>query len=213
VPRRTALAWLLAPLSLALILLAGAPLTGQDKGKNKGKDKKAKPAPPSAYYPLKVGTVWEYRVGKQKLTVRVLREETVEKNPVAVLEATLDGKAVTERVGVRKDGVYRYSGEGVDYHPPLCILKLPPKSGETWAVKARGDGLEVAGTFTAGEEEVTVPAGMYEAVTASCPELRLDEVKMAVTYWFVPGIGLVKQRVRVGGRDVVLELAKYTPAK
>ena len=210
--RHPAVTCLLSVLALALLLLAGGPLAGQGKGKPKGKDKKGKPALAS-YYPLKVGTVWEYRVGQQKLTVRVTRDEIVEQTTVATLEAKLADRTLTERVAIRKDGVYRYSGEGVNYNPPICFLKLPPKSGETWAVSARGDGLQVAGMFTAGEEEVAVPAGKYEAVTASCPELHLDEVKMAVTYWFVPGIGVVKQRIHVGGREVVLELLKYTPAK
>jgi hypothetical protein len=211
-----ALALLLAVLALAQLLFAGGPLAGQGKdspkAKGKGKDKKAKPALTS-YYPLKVGNTWEYRVGQQKLTVRVAREEAVGKVSVAVLESTFAGKTLTERVALEKDGVYRYSGEGVDYQPPLCFLKLPPKKDETWEVKSRGDGLNITGTFTAGEETVTVPAGMYEAVTSFSQDFRVDQVTSSVTYWFVPGIGMVKQRLKVGGRDVVIELAKYTPAK
>jgi hypothetical protein len=205
---------LLAVVSLALFL--GGSLAGQGKdspkGKGKGKDKKARPALTS-YYPLKVGNTWEYRVGQQKLTVRVARQETVGKVDVAVLESTFAGKTLTERVALEKDGVYRFSGEGVDYQPPLCFLKLPPKKDETWAVKSYGDGLNITGTFTAGEETVTVPAGMYEAVTSSSQDFRVDQVTSSVTYWFVPGIGMVKQRLKVGGRDVVIELEKYTPAK
>jgi hypothetical protein len=207
---------LVAVLSLALLLLGGGLLTGQDKGspkgKDKGKDKKAKPALAS-YYPLKEGNTWEYRVGKQKLTVRVAREDLVGSERVSVLECTFAGKTLQERVAVLKDGAYRFSGEGVDYLPPLCFFKLPPKAGETWEVKSRGDGLQIRGTFTAGEDQVTVPAGMYEAVTSSSQDFRVDEVKMPVTYWFVPGIGMVKQRLQVGGRVVVIELEKYTPAK
>src|SRR5207244_5892249 len=139
----------LAVLALAL-LLGGGMLTGQGKGspkgKDKGKDKQAKPALTS-YYPLKEGNTWEYGVGKQKLTVRVARTEMVGEVPVAVLECTFAGKTLTERVAVKKDGAYRYSGEGVDYQPPLCFLKLPPKAGETWKVEARGDGLQITGTF------------------------------------------------------------------
>jgi hypothetical protein len=211
---------LLSGLGLALLLSAGSPLPGQDKDK----DKKGEPAPTTPYAPLKVGTTWEYlvtthitepakRVEKHKATVRVIREETVRKSRVAVLETTYEGKKIVERLGAQKDGLYRYSGEGIDYLPPLCLLKLPPKDGETWAVKSRGDGLTIEGKFTAGEEEVTVPAGVYEAVTATSTDFRVDAVQMSLTYWFVPGFGLVKQRVRVGGREIVLELEKYTPAR
>jgi hypothetical protein len=207
----------LSGLTLALLLLTGNPLAGQGAGK----DKKDEPPPTTPYYPLKVGNAWEYtvtrrtgeKVEKHKTTVRVLREETVGKVRVAVLETTYEGKKILERVAAGKDGLYRYSGEGVDYLPPLCLLKLPPRAGDSWAVKSRGDDLQIEGKFTAGEEEVTVPAGAYEAVTASCPEFRVDRVRTSLTNWFVPGIGLVKQRLLVGGREVVTELEKYTPAK
>ncbi len=216
--RHTAVLPLLSALAAALLLAGGGPLAGQGKGQgNKDtKDQQEKKAPrgkAAAYFPLKVGSTWEYRVGKQKAVVRVLRQETVDKDTVAVLETTLDGTKVTERVGVKADGVYRYSGDGVDYTPPLRFLKLPPAAGETWQVKSRGAGLEIAGTFTAGEEEVTVPAGQYEAVTASCPDFRIDTARVAVTYWLVPDIGMVKQRFKGAGRDLLIELEKYTPGK
>jgi hypothetical protein len=210
---------LLSALVFGLLLVAGGPLAGQGKGQDKKdkpekKEKKAPKAKASAdYYPLKVGSTWEYRVGKQKATVRVLREETMDNDTVAVLETTLDGKKITERVGVKADGVYRYSGEGVDYKPPLRFLKLPPEDGETWEVKSQGAGLEIAGTFKAGEEEVTVAAGQYEAVTSSCAEFRIDSARLSMKYWFVPRIGMVKQQLKIGDREVLIELEKYTPAK
>jgi hypothetical protein len=214
--RHTAVLSLLSALAFTLLPVGGGPFAGQGKGQVK-KDNKETKTPrakgSAAYYPLKVGTTWEYKVGNKKATVRVLREETVEKAKVAVLETTLDGKTITERVGVKADGVYRYSGEGVDYTPPLCFLKLPPRTGETWEVKSRGAGLEIAGTFESEEDEVTVGAGQYEAVTASCREFRIDTARMEVKYWFVPGIGMVKQRLKLGGREVLIELEKYTPAK
>jgi hypothetical protein len=213
-------ALLLSGLGLALLLLAGHPLAGQGKGKEKGKDKKRAPAPAVSYYPLKTGNTWDYavtkrtgeRVEKRKATVRVLSEETVEKVRVAVLETTYEGRKVTERLAADRDGLYRFSGEGVDYKPPLCLLKLPPKKGATWTVESRGDGLKISGKFKAAEEgEVTVPAGKFGPVfISSCDDFRVDGVKMSLTYWFVPGIGLVKQRVFVGGRELILELEKYT---
>jgi hypothetical protein len=217
----------LSGLGLALVLLAGSPLAGQGKGKDKGKDKdedkKAAPAPAVSYYPLKAGNTWVYlvtqrtgeRVEKRKAAVRVLREETVEKVRVAVLETTYEGRTVTERVAADKDGLYRYSGEGVTYKPPLCMLKLPPKKGTSWTVDSRGDGLKIEGKFRADElDRITVPAGEFDPVIASSSDdFRVDNVKMSLTYWFVPGIGLVKQRVLVGGREVVLELEKYTLTK
>jgi hypothetical protein len=215
---------LLWGLGLALLLLADSPLVGQGKpaGKDKGKGKKG--APTVSYYPLEVGNSWEYlvtrRIGKKvekhKATVRVVREETVEKVRVAVLETTYDGgKPLTERLAANKDGLFRYSGDNVDYKPPLCLLKLPPEKGQDWDVKSQGDGLKIKGKFrtSAVGEFVTVPAGEFEAVASSSNDFRVDKVKMSITYWFVPNVGLVKQRVVIDQREVLIELEKYTLAK
>jgi hypothetical protein len=211
--RYTTVIALLSGFALALLLSVGSLLAGQEKGEEKKPKKASGGKGSSPYYPLTVGTTWQYRVGKQKATVRVVREETSDTGPVAVLETTLDGKKVSEQVGVRGDGVYRYSGEGTAYNPPICFLKLPPTAGATWEVKSRAAGLDVSGTFTAGEEEVTVGAGQYDAVTSTCPDFRIDGTRTSVTYWFVPGIGMVKQRLQIGKREVLIELEKYTPAK
>jgi hypothetical protein len=196
---------LAAALALALLPPAPAPLAA-------GKKPKEPPAPPS-YYPLKAGNTWDYRLGQRQLTTRVTGAEPIGKDTYAVLETSGEGKAVVEKITVLADGVYRAFADGMTITPPLCVLKLPVKAGETWSVKATAGGLDVTGTFTAREEEVKVPAGTYKAIVSSCPEFRIGGRKMALTYWFAPGVGLVKQRLQLGDRDVLIELEKFTPAK
>jgi hypothetical protein len=192
-------------LALALLPLAPGPVPAGKKPKES--------TPPPVYYPLKVGNTWDYRLGQRKLTARVTGEETIGKDKYAILETSGDGKTVVEKVAVLADGIYRAYADGMSITPPLRILKLPVKAGESWTVKSGAGGLGVDGTFTAAEVEVKLPAGTYKAVSASCPEFRIGTRKMALTYWFAPGVGLVKQRLQVGERDVVIELEKFNAAK
>lgn len=208
----------LALCSAALLAAGSAPLSGQGKDKDKGKDKEKPKDKPAAFaFPLKAGSVWEYRAGKEKVSVRVAKEEPGEKETRAVLESSAGdkkgAKTSTETLALREDGVYRLSADGADITPALCILKLPYEAAATWPYKSAAGPLPVSGNFVAEEEEVAVPAGKFKAVRVSSADFRIGQTAIPLTYWFVSDVGLVKQRLVVGGREVVLELEKYTPAK
>src|SRR5262245_57375242 len=84
----------------------------------------------SPYYPLKVGTAWHYRAGDKKTIVRVVKHEKVGDTLCALLETERDGTVgAREHIGVKEDGIYRFTGDGVRAEPPVCVLKLPPKKG------------------------------------------------------------------------------------
>jgi hypothetical protein len=202
VQRNPSIVSLAAALALALLLTSG-PRAAQKKP----------PPPPAPFYPLKAGDTWEYRRGQQKLTTRVVREEALGADTYAVLETTADGKTVLEKIAALPNGVYRAFAEDLSIEPPLCILKLPVKAGETWIVKCKAGGLPIDGTFTVREEDVKVPAGAFKTVRSTSTDFRIGTLKMSLSYWFAPGVGLVKQRLQLGDRDEVFELEKFTPAK
>src|SRR5262249_43354252 len=67
----------------------------------------------SPYYPLKVGTKWTYRVGTNSFNMQVTKHEKVGDLLCGVIETSKDGNVVlTEYVGVKDDGVYRFSPAG-----------------------------------------------------------------------------------------------------
>src|SRR5262249_46129673 len=67
----------------------------------------------SPYYPLKIGTKWQYRAGMATLVLRVTKYEKVGAIPCAVVEVSRDDKVVaTDYVGMQKDGVYRVTMQG-----------------------------------------------------------------------------------------------------
>jgi hypothetical protein len=118
-------------------------------------------------------------------------------------------KQMFEQVAVLKDGVYRISTAGKDITPPLRFLKLPVKGGESWTVSATSENVMLAGTFTCDVEAVKVPLGNFETLHVSSPDFQLGNEKMALDYWFAKDLGMVKQRVRVGKSNVVLELEAF----
>lgn len=176
------------------------------------------PAPTAPdYYPLKVGTKWHYQiqVGKQTIpAVSIAREEeTINQVKLVRLECEIDGKlAATEHLASTPEGIFRHRYNGLKCEPPLHILRLPVKKGETW----RSDlvvGPE-RGSFSAVTDmaKVEVPAGQYDAVTVRTM-VKMPNGSIIITkYWFAAGVGIVKQEVIDGSTKVVINLEKFEPA-
>lgn len=204
----------------AFLLTAAAFLGPIAQGQEKAFD--------SPYMPLKVGHRWTYRSGDHKVLVRVEALElfkVARKDPqgkdqtyealVARLAVTSGERTLTEHVGVLEDGIYRFTAAGKAIEPPLRILKLPVKIGETWTCSSTSAGKELAGTFSSREEAVQVPAQAQPLLTrtASSRDFRIGDRRMDVDYWFAPEVGMVKQVFASGDMKVVLELEKFEPAK
>ncbi len=196
--------------SLACAALAG-PLLLALAGAARAQDKMET----TPYYPLAVGSTWEYKAGDNKFTLKVTKHEKVGNVLCARVEMLVKDKAQSfEHVSVGKEGVYRNTFEGKEATPPVLFLKLPPKKDETWKVDSKVGGEAVKGTFkNNGEEDVKVPAGSYKAWVVASQDLEANGVKMSVTYYFAEKVGMVKQLVEVSGQKIVIELEKYEPGK
>lgn len=197
---------------IALVLLtglSGAVVSADDK------------TPASTYYPLAVGDTWHYRAGDNRFQLKVAEVKAVDGKPRAKIDLVVSGKTVSwEQVGLTKDGVVRYTFEGKEAKPPIEFLKLPPKADATWKVDSevidpKAGKLPVKGTFKAGkEEEVTVPAGRYKAVTVSGQDIDANGVKVQkLTYYFVERVGMVKQVIELEGSKITIELEKFEQGK
>jgi hypothetical protein len=170
--------------------------------------------PGSKYYPLKPGTQWTYQIGTVQVTMKVAKIETYEGVLCGLVESSVEGKVVsTEHISSDDKGVYRHSFNAMKASEPLCILKLPPKKDQTWTFDAKIATETVKGTFKSGEESVKVPAGMYKATTSFTTACELNGMKAEFKYWFAPDVGVVKQTMTIGGREIVSELAKFEAPK
>jgi hypothetical protein len=167
-------------------------------------------APETPYFPLRVGMFWQYRAPDGGLRTRVAKQERIGGVLCVLLENVKDGQVQsTEHLAVRPDGVYRYTLDGARLDPPECVLKLPPRPGTRWQVPVRLGDKAATLTYTLAEEEVTVPAGKFKAVVARSNEIEISGQRFAASYWFAPGVGVVKQSVKAAGIELVSELTKF----
>jgi len=203
-----------AIIGVLVVLLASLPgLTQEAAQKTQTSDKTPD------YYPLKVGTKWEYQldVGKgQKFTVvyQIAKVENVNGKPQAVMEQLVNGEVqATEHVGVEPGGVFKYRFKEVEVSPPVCLLKYPVKEGLSWETETKigGKQLTVSGR-EGGTEEIQVPAGKYRAISAKI-DTAVDGQKVSTTYWFAPDVGIVKQSMGIPGLTFSMELLKFEPGK
>ncbi len=162
----------------------------------------------SPYYPLKVGANWVYRAGKHRMTREVVRHELIGKIACARVESKRDGKLwLTEHVHATTEGVFLLALESKPLATPLRLLKLPPRPGDHWETKSRdGSGRHV---YLLEEGDVTVPAGSYRAMILRGEVVEDGRRHSAFTYWFAPGVGVVKQLVHKGNETAVYELERF----
>ena len=173
---------------------------------------------PPDYYPLKEGNKWYYKVDggvvDQKLvSVQVAKIENIDGEKLARVESLVDGKVVaTEHLTAMDKGVFRHRYNGAVVTPPICVIKLPFKKGDTWETEAKAGDLKIKVACKAGQEEVEVPAGKFNAISI-VTEGDLGTVKILTTLWFADGVGMVKQTIEIAGQKKTLELEKYEVAK
>ncbi len=165
-----------------------------------------------AYYPLQVGTRWDYRGAKESFAVVISKHEIIGGIPCALVQTERDGQRMTgEHVYATEAGVFRQAVDGKKLPRPIPILKLPPRQGESWEVAwPRGKQQRTAiFTTSAVAEEVEVPLGKYQAL-AIFGEIREGGDRTLFKYWFAPEVGLVKQVLqKQGGPMLVYELERF----
>ncbi|MBX9623738.1 MAG: hypothetical protein K2X82_07975 [Gemmataceae bacterium] len=165
------------------------------------------------FYPAEVGTKWVYE-----------QDGVVHTQEITRAEVRRDGTRLTVRVKIADewDDTYDVGKEAVVWRTSgrfvidQAMLQFPLKAGGSWAVEMpHQEGLKAfSGRTTVGEtEEVSVPAGtfratrvVFEATAANGRDLGTPEV---YTYWYAPGVGLVRLDF-AGGQRV---LKSFTPGR
>ena len=206
----------LAALALVTLFNVGAvlgPASGGDKG-----DKNETGTLDSPYYPLKIGTTWDYVANSKKVTVKVTKHEDINGVKCARLETDTGGGAVmSEDLTVKEDGVYRVRAQGKDVKPPFLMLKLPPKKDDSWTVDSMAENFAIKGKLSvaADSEKVTVGKETYDAVLVKSSDLKMGGQAAVMECWYAKDRGMVKQHFRIPGAslDVTVELEKFTAGK
>jgi hypothetical protein len=191
------------------LLLASADLASVALGGDKDKLDK------NEYYPLKVGTKWEYLAAGKKIVVEVKAHEMVDNMLCARLETDSGGATLTEHVTVKEGGVYRVKAQGNKIEPHFLLLKLPPKTGDKWENKCAITGVNIQGTLAISQAELTIGSTKYDTFLVTSTDLKVGGQDAQMKAWFAKDKGMVKQTFSLpnSGVDVTLELDKFTPGK
>jgi hypothetical protein len=164
----------------------------------------------TVYFPLKIGSRWEYKSAQAQIVIEIKTTEKVGGVECTKLEASVGDKVVaTESVAATKDGVYRYLAQGQQPKPPVRFIKLPPKDGDKFNIDSDMGGKKIKGTFTTSTGEVTVPAGKFNCIIVKTEDMEAAGQKIKSTCWYAENVGMVKQVVEIMGETITLELEKY----
>jgi hypothetical protein len=175
----------------------------------------AQPAGDS-YFPLKKGTKWVYKVGDQTVEVVVVGTEKFGNEDATKVDTLVNGKVVaSELYQTKADGIYRLKVKDDKIEPPVKVLALPVKKDATWKIDSKVGSQAVKGEFKVknDKEEVTVPAGKFEAVLVEGTDLDVAGTKTTVRQWFVKDKGIVKLMYVIQGTESLLELKEFTEGK
>jgi uncharacterized protein DUF3108 len=173
------------------------------------------------YFPLNVGDSWKYRSttadGKQSdFTIKVLSEEKENGNTLYLVETVSTFQPIHDWYSKPSGWVlmhrqeYVKAGQKAEYQPTKQFLKNPLTSGDSWSWKGKGMmGLEIdESNEVSGPETVTVPAGKFEAMKVLTKVVQ-GGAPVTKTYWYAPGVGLVKSMTDTGSVKSTTELIAH----
>lgn len=156
---------------------------------------------------MKVGNSWLYRVTESNGTVRrVLRTISETKR--------VEGEVVYHYTVIDPDDQYDFGGydqlyrEGAVYfafeHAPIFqkILPAAPKMGESWESK----GLKYKDTYkiVSLDKTVETPAGTFKCVAVLNESVDRKGTNQ-VTFYFAPGVGVVRTSYDDGTDELLLK--------
>jgi hypothetical protein len=164
-----------------------------------------------AYFPLKEGMRWEYRVmsaggAPKKLIITNLAPRKVNGTEVTPRKWELGGTTFFQLMKKDETGIYRYAEQAGDKAPPKmvtpmeCHLKFPIAVGDSWKMTTKlGDRtLNLNLTIESVSDEVKVPAGAFQ----DCVEVKQvggndAGVEVMGYEWYAPKVGVVKSMVTI----------------
>jgi hypothetical protein len=103
------------------------------------------------------------------------------------------------------------AGSKAEYQPTKQFLKNPLTSGDSWQWKGKGMmGLEIdESNHVSGPETVSVPAGSFDAMKVMTKVVQ-GGAPVTKTYWYAPGIGMVKSMTDTGAVQSTTELLDHS---
>ena len=174
------------------------------------------------YFPLRASNSWKYESttadGKQsEFTIKVLNEEKENGNPAYLVETVSTFQPIHDWYSKPGGWVlmhreeYVKTGAKATFEPAKQLLKNPLANGDSWQWKGKGMmGLDIVeSNSVSGPETVAVPAGKFTAMKVTTDVVQ-GGAPVTKTYWYAPGVGLVKSMTDTGAVKSTTELVEYT---
>lgn len=174
----------------------------------------------NVYFPTRVGAKWIYDVNGEEETEVVTAVKMQGRAIFVTVHQVIFLKESDIKMKLAEDGLYQLTGVAAlpkshkDVETPSLILRLPYKPGMKWRTFTAAWPFGES-TFTAyGPERVEVPAGKYQAIRVETTDAAKTEPNtIQRTYWYAPGVGLVKFVFEHGKDKYVRTLKSFTPGK
>jgi hypothetical protein len=156
-------------------------------------------------FPTRAGTSWDYREGRDRWHVGVVR--VTERDGAKVLSRSMKSGMCGSPTGNLVVSADRVTEAAPGSRAASrTLLVLPLRVGATW--EDQGWAATVCGS-----ERVTVPAGDYHAIRVE-EVMRVTDGEVTVTSWYASGVGLVKRvRKSVLGGESVRVLYQFRPGR
>lgn len=176
----------------------------------------AAPVPKNAkkadYFPLEVGTRWEYIEGDDVKTTEVISLE-VEKN-AKLVTLTYKGEKTPpptlRRVfKIEGDDIYSLKTENAEAEKPALIMKRLIAPNQSWETEHQWKGGELwtIKNKVGASKAIKTPAGEFTAL----PVVQENSRTGRETRWYAVGVGLIRKESEDG--TVVSELKSFRSGK
>ncbi len=162
------------------------------------------------FIPCKKGRKWVYKQGDSEFVQTVTGSEKIGGTECFLFESEMVEKKECMWLAQVADGVWLYrvrSGETTwDLPKPALLLKYPLKQGDKWDARVPMGDIAIEYQFeNGGQEEVEVPAGKYSAWVVKMKGTAAGQ-EFSGAYWYVKGVGNVKQKTTSKRGEFLLEL-------
>jgi hypothetical protein len=161
-----------------------------------------RPKEPLLFHPVQKGARWVYEQNGREYTCVITASEENAKTGMTTVTISQEGPNGTftqlKKVAVGSSGVLWLENTAGPFDEPYWLLKSPVRERDEWTFRTSGPGIaNMKGTMRAAKvEEVEVPAGKFSAVRIEQEATFLTNGEpdggFCQTFWFAPGIGLVK---------------------
>ncbi len=170
------------------------------------------------FYPLAVGNQWDYEVhangNVSEISNRVAKKEVIDGETLYRVDTSAGGNvSASEHLRHAQAGLYRDRFNGLEFSPPIILLKNPPTPGEKWETVTKVGDQDFNVKCVIGDyEDVKVPAGTFKALKLNV-STTVGPDTFVSDYWFAPETGIVQQGLDLAGIKALLKLKKFTAGK